>query len=131
LATLHALGGAMGYMRRCLLDKAVLPLGRMAALPVAGPRARAVPAQPEAVHLDGSAFVNLEVGCLRTTRRAVALPAACTGGTAGGCAQIVENGEGGPAGTLLAALDHCRTAAGCARPARRQPPPVACLPSRA
>ena len=64
---LNALGGAVSYMRSCLLDKSVLPLRRFSPLP----NCTAVPSaasdlealRPDTVSLDGSAFDNLEVGC--------------------------------------------------------------------
>ena len=62
--TLCALGGAVGYMCSCLLDKSVLPLRRILPLPSCSvaPGLAGDALQPEAVSLDGSAFDNLEVG---------------------------------------------------------------------
>ena len=73
---LSALGGAVSYMRSCLLDKSVLPLRRFAPLP----NCTAVPSavsdvetlRPDTVSLDGSAFDNLEVGCTAAHRAALA-----------------------------------------------------------
>jgi hypothetical protein len=67
--TLNAVGGAVSYLRTALLDKAVLPAARYAALPPAGAIAsRYGPADrpggeegPEYMALDGAAMQNLEV----------------------------------------------------------------------
>lgn len=68
-ATLNAVGGAVSYLRTALLDKAVLPAARFAALPPAGAAAlqysvAGEPCEqecPEYMALDGAAMQNLEV----------------------------------------------------------------------
>lgn len=81
-----ALGGCISFLRSALLDKRVLGAGRVedmaAAVGVGAPTARAERDVPAHMTLDGPALENLE---------------------------ILENSEGGTAGTLLAALDHCTT----------------------
>jgi DNA mismatch repair protein MSH6 len=98
-AAAAALGGLLSYLRASLLDRRVLAAGRVGALaeaygvgePLGEPQiavagtTSAAPARaagPACVALDGPALENLEV---------------------------LENTEGGVAGTLLAALDHCAT----------------------
>ncbi|EIE20176.1 hypothetical protein COCSUDRAFT_18682, partial [Coccomyxa subellipsoidea C-169] len=86
-AALLALGLARRHLQEVLLDGRVLPLGAFRPLPgcarVAG--ADAAPDAPRFVALDGSAFDNLEV---------------------------LENTEGGSAGSLVACLDMCTTVMG-------------------
>lgn len=78
---LNALGGAVNYMRSCLLDKSVLPLRRFSPLP----NCTAVPSavsdvealRPDTVSLDGSAFDNLEVGCTAAHQASLAALQVC------------------------------------------------------
>lgn len=79
-AALTAVGGCISFLRQCLLDRRLLPLGRVALLPGCRDVAGAVQGVgdmqdvdmgPEYVSLDGSALENLEVrdasGACRTT----------------------------------------------------------------
>ena len=93
-AALAALGGAVSYLRSCLLDRTVLCLGRVEALPpvvgTGGEAASAAPPTaatpyPPSVAVDGAALDSLEV---------------------------LANSAGGGAGSLLASVDHCATPAG-------------------
>ncbi|EFN52031.1 hypothetical protein CHLNCDRAFT_139631 [Chlorella variabilis] len=92
-AAAHALGGCLSHLRCVLLDKQVLAAGRVEQLGetfgigagLAGSGCEAGGGGPTHMALDGAALENLEV---------------------------LENSEGGPEGTLLAALDNCVTPAG-------------------
>ena len=85
-AALNALGGAVSYLNTALLDRAVLPVARFAALPVAGAAAGRYVATgataaelaegPEHMALDGAALQNLEVG-IRQRRLGGYVTAAC------------------------------------------------------
>ncbi|KAG2496433.1 hypothetical protein HYH03_005657 [Edaphochlamys debaryana] len=88
-AAMAALGGVITFLKDALLDRAVLPLGRFEELPAlasavgAGAEGGEAGAEgPRYLALNGAALENLE---------------------------ILENGEGGSAGTLLSVLDHCTT----------------------
>ena len=93
-AALAALGGAVSYLRACLLDRTVLCLGRVEALPPvvgtgcagasAAPPSSTTP-YPPSMAVDGAALDSLEV---------------------------LANSAGGGAGSLLASVDHCVTPAG-------------------
>lgn len=85
-AALNALGGAVSYLTTALLDRAVLPVARFAALPVAGAGAGSYVATgataaelaegPEHMALDGAALQNLEVN-IRQRRLRGYVVAAC------------------------------------------------------
>jgi DNA mismatch repair protein MSH6 len=95
-AAAAALGGCLSYLKDAMLDRRVLASGRVDTLAEAygigadadggagggGGAAAAAGGGPACMALDGPALENLE---------------------------ILENGDGGVAGTLLAALDHCAT----------------------
>lgn len=76
-AAVNALGGAVSYLTTALLDKAVLPVARFAALPPAGASAAQYTAAhasaaerregPQYMALDGAALQNLEVGARHRT----------------------------------------------------------------
>ncbi|GLC55756.1 hypothetical protein PLESTB_001025500 [Pleodorina starrii] len=89
-AAMAALGGIIAFLQDALLDRAVLPLGRFEELPALSPREGgagpdgddAAAGGPLYMALNGAALENLE---------------------------ILENGDGGSAGTLLSVLDNCTT----------------------
>eukprot|EP00884_Botryococcus_braunii_P001653 jgi/Botrbrau1/11489/Bobra.0360s0015.2 len=80
--SLQALGGCIQFLRDVYLDKTVLPLGRLE--PLDGETDLRDRSSMH-IHLDGTAYDNLEV---------------------------LENSNGGTEGTLLANLDHCVTTSG-------------------
>ncbi len=98
-AALYALGGAVAYLRDCLLDERIVPLGFLEALPgcegvdgglVGGERMQAVQQLAQHVTLDGAALENLEVGVLGV------------GGRGGGDGGGNEGGdEGGNEGVMI------------------------------
>ena len=64
-AALSALGGAMSFLRSVLLDRAVLPLGRISALPCAqSSEGCSTALLQEYMRIDGSTLDNLEVQAL-------------------------------------------------------------------
>lgn len=86
-AALAALGGMVAFLQDALLDRAVLPLGRIEALSITQQQQQQAcvdgeSSGPQSMLLNGAALENLE---------------------------LMENGLGGTAGTLLAVLDHCCT----------------------
>ncbi|KAF5838281.1 muts domain V-domain-containing protein [Dunaliella salina] len=89
-AALMSLSGLVDFLEEALLDRAVLPMGRMEALPTISQADIAASAeggeggalQQQHMLLNGAALENLEV---------------------------LENAEGGVGGTLLSVLDHCST----------------------
>ncbi|PNW83581.1 hypothetical protein CHLRE_05g235750v5 [Chlamydomonas reinhardtii] len=98
-AAMAALGGAIVFLTEALLDRAVLPLGRFEELPALVPSAAASGAAAGADG-EGAADADAEGG----------LPAYMgLNGAALENLEILENAEGGSAGTLLSVLDHCTT----------------------
>ncbi|KAG2424293.1 hypothetical protein HXX76_014671 [Chlamydomonas incerta] len=95
-AAMAALGGAIRFLTEALLDRAVLPLGRFEELPALVPSAAAATAAgaegAEGADADGGlpAYMGLNGAALENL-------------------EILENGDGGSAGTLLSVLDHCTT----------------------
>ncbi|KXZ50845.1 hypothetical protein GPECTOR_15g531 [Gonium pectorale] len=88
-AAMAALGGIIAFLTDCLLDRAVLPLGRFEELPALAPQLVGEAGAdgldsygPLYMSLNGAALENLE---------------------------ILENNDGGSSGTLLSVLDHCCT----------------------
>jgi len=86
-AALSALGGLVSHLREAMLDEDLLPLGRLSPLAAGDQAAASASAWAASGHLsvDAAALEALEV---------------------------LENGEGGKEGTLLAALDSCTSGAG-------------------
>ncbi|GFR46110.1 hypothetical protein Agub_g7598, partial [Astrephomene gubernaculifera] len=95
-AAMAALGGAIAFLRDCLLDLAVIPLGRFEELPALQPAAAA-----------GGAAAG-EAGGAADPRHAGPLYMSLNGAALENL-EILENGDGGSAGTLLSVLDHCTT----------------------
>ncbi|KAG2440549.1 hypothetical protein HYH02_010133 [Chlamydomonas schloesseri] len=98
-AAMAALGGAIVFLTEALLDRAVLPLGRFEELPALVPStASSAAAASGADSADADADAD------------AALPAfMALNGAALENLEILENGDGGSAGTLLSVLDHCTT----------------------
>lgn len=104
-AALSALGGCISYLQGALLDRRVLGAGRLEPL-------------SNAVGVAGTSDASNAVGSNpdSTTATATAPPAPdrppsfmLLDGPALENLEILENAEGGIAGTLMAALDHCTT----------------------
>ncbi|GIL60874.1 hypothetical protein Vafri_15713 [Volvox africanus] len=89
-AAMAALGGIIYFLRDALLDRAVLPLGRFEELPALAPGEGGPSSGHESDNVSGPLYMALNGAALENL-------------------EILENSEGGSAGTLLSVLDNCAT----------------------
>ncbi|GIL69309.1 hypothetical protein Vretimale_13435 [Volvox reticuliferus] len=89
-AAMAALGGIIYFLRDALLDRAILPLGRFEELPALAPGESGAGSGPESDNALGPLYMALNGAALENL-------------------EILENSEGGSAGTLLSVLDNCAT----------------------